>query len=71
MSGTIFGTILRTAAVRLTLAAAPRRRDRGAHTVEIMLWVMVMIVVVGGVGSIFRTSIRDFFNGLVYDIGFR
>jgi hypothetical protein len=56
--------------VYLGLTALSRRPDKGAQTVDIMLWVAVMIVIVGAVGLIFRNSITTFFNSLVYDIGF-
>jgi multisubunit Na+/H+ antiporter MnhB subunit len=66
----MFANAARRLSVRLAYALAPRRRERGAQTVDIMLWVAVMIVVVGAVGLIFRNSVVTFFNGLVYDIGF-
>ncbi len=56
--------------IRTGLAALAKHPDRGAQTVDIMLWVAVFIVVVGGVGLIFRNDLVTFFNGLVYDIGF-
>jgi hypothetical protein len=45
-------------------------RDRGAETVDKVLWIAVTIVVVGGVGLLFRDAVIQFFNGLVFEIGF-
>ena len=44
--------------------------DRGAETVDKVLWIAVIIVVVGGVGLLFRDAITTFFNSLVFEIGF-
>ena len=58
---------------RLSLRAAMALRradDRGAQTVDIMLWVAVFIVIVGAVGLIFRNDLKAFFNSLSYTIGF-
>lgn len=52
------------------LASIRTQSDRGAQTVDVMLWVGVFIAVVGIVGVIFRNDIRDFFNSLTYSIGF-
>jgi Flp pilus assembly pilin Flp len=49
---------------------ALRRDDRGAQTVEIMLWVAAFIVIVGAVGAIFRDDLKGFFNSISYTIGF-
>lgn len=46
------------------------RRDDGAQTVEIMLWVAAVIVIVGAVGAIFRDDLVQFFNSIAYSIGF-
>jgi preprotein translocase subunit Sss1 len=56
--------------IHTSLATLAKRPDRGAETVEVMLWVAVIIVVVGGVGLILRNDLVAFFNRLVYDIGF-
>jgi len=53
-----------------TALALRRQPDRGAQTVDIMLWVAVMIVIVGAVGVIFRDDLKSFFNSLSYSIGF-
>lgn len=45
-------------------------RDRGSETVDKVLWMAVTIVVVGGVGLLFRGAITDAFNALVFEIGF-
>lgn len=45
-------------------------RDRGAETVDKVLWMAVVIVVVGAVGLLFRDAITQAFNALVIDIGF-
>ena len=44
--------------------------DRGAETVDKVLWIAVVIVVVGGVGLLFRDAITTFFNSLIFEIGF-
>ena len=44
--------------------------DRGAQTVDIMLWVAAFIVIVGAVGVIFRDDLKAFFNSISYSIGF-
>ena len=49
------------------LAARP---DRGAETVDKVLWIAVIIVVVGAVGLLFRDAVVDFFNNMVFEIGF-
>jgi hypothetical protein len=56
----------------LTRGAVALRRqpERGAQTVDIMLWVAVMIVIVGAVGVIFRDDLKAFFNSISYTIGF-
>jgi hypothetical protein len=59
-----------TRRVRARIAALMRHRDRGAETVEVMLWIAAVIVIVGGVGALFRNDLVAFFNSLVYDIGF-
>ena len=59
-----------TARVAARLAAACRRPQRGAQTVDIMMWVGVFLAVILIVGAAFRDDVRDFFNDLVYDIGF-
>jgi undecaprenyl pyrophosphate phosphatase UppP len=53
-----------------TILALRREHDRGAQTVDIMLWVAVMIVIVGAVGVIFRDDLKAFFNSISYSIGF-
>jgi undecaprenyl pyrophosphate phosphatase UppP len=59
---------------RLLLRVVALRRhaddDRGAQTVDIMLWVAVFIVIVGVVGVIFRDDVKAFFNSISYTIGF-
>lgn len=45
-------------------------RDRGAETVDKVLWMAVVIVVVGAVGLLFRDAVTDAFNALVFEIGF-
>lgn len=45
-------------------------RDLGAETVDKVLWIAVVIVVVGGVGLLFRNAVQDFFNSLIFEIGF-
>jgi hypothetical protein len=55
---------------RQRLRAVRARRDGGAQTVEIMLWVAAVIVIVGLVGAIFRDDLVAFFNSLTYSIGF-
>jgi hypothetical protein len=50
--------------------ALRQRPERGAQTVDIMLWVAVMIVIVGAVGVIFRDDLKTFFNSISYTIGF-
>ena len=59
--------IHRVTATAVRLRAGP---DRGAQTVDIMLWVAVFIAIIGIVGAIFRDDVRDFFNSLSYSIGF-
>jgi len=49
------------------LAAQP---DRGAETVDKVLWIAVVIVVVGAVGLLFRDAVVAFFNNMVFEIGF-
>lgn len=58
------------ASIAARLAAARRQPERGAQTVDIMMWVGVFLAVILIVGAAFRDDVRDFFNGLVYDIGF-
>jgi hypothetical protein len=43
--------------------------DRGAETVDKVLWMAVTIVVVGAVGLLFRDAVTDAFNALVFEIG--
>jgi hypothetical protein len=50
--------------------ALGRDDDRGAQTVDIMLWVAAFIAIVGAVGLIFRDDLKTFFHGLSYTIGF-
>jgi hypothetical protein len=45
-------------------------RDRGAETVDKVLWMAVIIVVVGAVGLLFRDAVTSAFNSLVLEIGF-
>ncbi|HZM79903.1 MAG TPA: hypothetical protein VFC19_29575 [Candidatus Limnocylindrales bacterium] len=52
------------------LAAVRRHPERGAQTVDIMMWVGVFLAVILIVGATFRDDVRDFFNALRYDIGF-
>jgi hypothetical protein len=52
------------------IVALRRGDDRGAQTVDIMLWVAVFIVIVGTVGVIFRDDLKGFFNSISYTIGF-
>ena len=52
------------------ILALRRPDDRGAQTVDIMLWVAAFIVIVGAVGVIFRDDLKAFFNSLSYSIGF-
>jgi hypothetical protein len=52
------------------IVALRQRPERGAQTVDIMLWVAVMIVIVGAVGVIFRDDLKAFFNSISYTIGF-
>jgi hypothetical protein len=61
-----------TTVTRLFLRAvlALRRDDRGAQTVDIMLWVAAFIVIVGAVGVIFRDDLTGFFHSISYTIGF-
>jgi len=59
-----------TRLVVAAILALRREPDRGAQTVDIMLWVAVMIVIVGAVGVIFRDDLKSFFNSLSYSIGF-
>jgi hypothetical protein len=47
-----------------------QRPERGAQTVDIMLWIAVMIVIVGAVGAILRDDLQEFFNNISYTIGF-
>jgi Flp pilus assembly pilin Flp len=54
----------------LRTVLALRRDDRGAQTVDIMLWVAAFIVIVGAVGVIFRDDLKGFFNSISYTIGF-
>jgi len=44
--------------------------DRGSETVDKVLWVAVVIVVVGGIGLLFRDAVESFFNSMVFEIGF-
>ena len=53
-----------------TVLALRRGDDRGAQTVDIMLWVAAFIVIVGAVGVIFRDDLQGFFNSISYSIGF-
>jgi len=52
------------------IVALHRADDRGAQTVDIMLWVAAFIVIVGAVGVIFRDDLKGFFNSISYTIGF-
>jgi hypothetical protein len=52
------------------ILALRRPDDRGAQTVDIMLWVAAFIVIVGAVGLIFRDDLKTFFNNISYTIGF-
>ena len=54
----------------LRTVLALRREDRGAQTVDIMLWVAAFIVIVGTVGAIFRDDLKGFFHSISYTIGF-
>ena len=56
--------------LRGVVALRTRDNDRGAQTVDIMLWVAAFIVIVGAVGVIFRDDLKAFFNSLSYSIGF-
>ncbi len=58
------------ASMTARLSFVRRRPDRGAQTVDIMMWVGVFLAVILIVGAAFRDDVRDFFNALVYDIGF-
>jgi hypothetical protein len=53
-----------------TVLALRRGDDRGAQTVDIMLWVAAFIVIVGAVGVIFRDDLKGFFHSISYTIGF-
>ena len=55
--------------LRVVLALR-RGGDRGAQTVDIMLWVAAFIVIVGTVGVIFRDDLTGFFHSISYTIGF-
>ena len=57
----------RAAARWMWLRANP---DRGAETVDKVLWMAVTIVVVGAVGLLFRNAVTDAFEALVFEIGF-
>ncbi|ROO60369.1 hypothetical protein EDC02_2232 [Micromonospora sp. Llam0] len=46
------------------------RPDRGAQTVEVMLWIAAVIVIVGVVGVILRDDLKAFFENISYTIGF-
>jgi hypothetical protein len=52
------------------ILALRRPDDRGAQTVDIMLWVAAFIVIVGAVGVIFRDDLKGFFNSISYSLGF-
>ena len=52
------------------LAQLATEPDRGAETVDKVLWIAVIIVVVGAVGLLFRDAVVDFFNNMVFEIGF-
>ena len=56
--------------LRGVLALRRTGDDRGAQTVDIMLWVAAFIVIVGAVGVIFRDDLKAFFNSISYSIGF-
>jgi hypothetical protein len=56
--------------LRGVLALRLRDDDRGAQTVDIMLWVAAFIVIVGAVGVILREDLKAFFNSISYSIGF-
>ncbi len=56
--------------IRAILALRRPDDDRGAQTVDIMLWVAAFIVIVGAVGVIFRDDLKGFFNSISYSIGF-
>ena len=58
------------ATIAARFSAVRSRGERGAQTVDIMMWVGVFLAVILIVGAAFRDDVRDFFNGLVYDIGF-
>jgi hypothetical protein len=38
--------------------------------VDKVLWIAVVIVVVGAVGLLFRDAVVEFFNNMVFEIGF-
>jgi hypothetical protein len=50
-------------------AALRAEPERGAETVDILMWVAVMVVIVGGLGALFSADITAFYHSIVFSIG--
>jgi hypothetical protein len=67
--------ILLSLFIRTTLAVADQTRrlrrapDAGMETADKILWAAAITIVVGVVGGIFRTKLRDFANNLSITLG--
>jgi hypothetical protein len=67
--------ILLSLFIRTTLAVADQTRrlrrqpDAGMETADKILWAAAITIVVGVVGGIFRTKLRDFANNLSVTLG--
>ncbi|GAA0963055.1 hypothetical protein [Virgisporangium aurantiacum] len=66
----LLGLYIRTALVVADQARRLRRQpDAGMETADKILWAAAITIVVGVVGGIFRTKLRDFANGLSITLG--
>jgi hypothetical protein len=71
----MFNGILLSLFIRTTLAVADQTRrlrrqpDAGMETADKILWAAAITIVVGVVGGIFRTKLRDFANNLSVTLG--
>ncbi|MFG3642489.1 hypothetical protein ACGF3C_19720 [Micromonospora sp. NPDC047762] len=52
------------------LRAIRENPEHGAETVDTIMWIAIFIVVVGGIGMLFRDTVTQYWNSLVITIGF-
>ncbi|MCZ7375264.1 hypothetical protein [Micromonospora sp. WMMC250] len=52
------------------LSAIRENPEHGAETVDTIMWIAIFIVVVGGIGMLFRDTVTQYWNSLVITIGF-